>query len=373
MASTALPVYVTVGGTGRFGENRSGKRAQGVVVAIGAAMALCLLIGAAMEERNMVPAALAQAGTTALSQQALRQLEGKLSSKEVNYEVARQAVQALPVHQQVLAVKFAAEALSSTPTTTDLQECSNKESYEAIQESFTELAANISASNSSLYAREATLKAAADEAHSAWLDSQSQFRTATAEKESAKQAATYAAGMYTKFETAVSAGQAQYDTEKPKLDEEMAQLNEELPVLQEVLALVESLTGGAAAKGNAKAILKLAQSKVLALVPPAGDSKMDASIKQLKTSLQETATAGTAASMSQVIQNLQAEISARITEIQTQITAMETQLADDEASKADWEQKMVALSDEHDKAQNDEASADLVRRSEEHTSELQSP
>ena len=120
-------------------------------------------------------------------------------------------------------------------------------------------------------------KAAADEAHSAWLDSQSQFRTATAEKESAKQAATYAAGMYTKFETAVSAGQAQYDTEKPKLDEEMAQLNEELPVLQEVLALVESLTGGAAAKGNAKAILKLAQSKVLALVPPAGDSKMDAS------------------------------------------------------------------------------------------------
>jgi len=231
--ASTLPVYVTVGGNGRFGENRSSKRAQGVVVAIGAAMALCLLIGAAMEERNMVPASLEQTGTTALSQQALRQLEGKLSSKEVNYEVARQAVEGLPVHQQVLAVKFAAEALSSTPTT-DLQECSNKDSYETIQESFTELAANISASNSTLYAREAMLKAAADEAHSAWLDAQSKYRTATAEKDSAKQAATYAAGMYTKFETAVSTGQAQYDVEKPKLDEEMAQLNEELPVLQGV-------------------------------------------------------------------------------------------------------------------------------------------
>ena len=227
---TALPVYVTVGGTGRFGENRSSKRAQGVVVALGAAMALCLLIGAAMEERNMVP--IAMEGTSALSQQALKQLESKLSSKEVNYEVARQAVEHLPVHQQVLAVKFAAEALSSTPTTTDLQECSNKDSYETIEASFSELAANISASNTSLYERETTLKAAADAAHSAWLDAQSKYRTATAEKESAKQAATYAAGMYTKFETAVSAGQAQYDAEKPKLDEEMAQLNEELPVLQ---------------------------------------------------------------------------------------------------------------------------------------------
>jgi hypothetical protein len=113
-----------------------------------------------------------------------------------------------------------------------LQECSNADSYQTIETSFAELAANISASNATLYAREATLKAAADEAHTAWLEAQAKYRTATAEKESAKQAATYAAGMYTKFETAVSAGQAQYDEEKPKLDEEMAQLNEELPVLQ---------------------------------------------------------------------------------------------------------------------------------------------
>ena len=44
----ALPAYVvpvSVGGSERrFGENRSSKRAQGVVVAIGAAMALCLLV-----------------------------------------------------------------------------------------------------------------------------------------------------------------------------------------------------------------------------------------------------------------------------------------------------------------------------------------
>ena len=218
-----------MGGTGRFGENRSSKRAQGVVVALGAAMALCLLIGAAMEERNIVPVSMA--ATSELSQQALRQLESQLSTKEVNYEVARQAVEHLPVHQQVLAVKFAAEALSSAPTT-DLQECSNADSYQTIETSFAELAANISASNATLYAREATLRAAADEAHTAWLEAQAKYRTATAEKESAKQAATYAAGMYTKFETAVSAGQAQYDEEKPKLDEEMAQLNEELPVLQ---------------------------------------------------------------------------------------------------------------------------------------------
>ena len=38
-------VPVTVGGSNqRFGTNRSSKRAQGVVVAIGAAMAMCLMV-----------------------------------------------------------------------------------------------------------------------------------------------------------------------------------------------------------------------------------------------------------------------------------------------------------------------------------------
>merc|ERR1712216_246509 len=50
-------------------------------------------------------------------------------------------------------------------------------------------------------------------------------------------------------------------------------------------------------------------------------------------------------------------------EIETQISAMHSQVEADKASKAEWETKMVDLSDEHDKAQNDEQSADLVRNS----------
>merc|ERR1719409_2653617 len=300
--------YVVVpegGGRGRFGENRASKRTAVAAVVVGAAMALCLLVGAAMEERNMV--VMAGAGTQELRQQALKALAGRLSQKEVNYEVARQAVEDLPVPTQVLAVKFAAQALSAggpaAPAAQTLLECSNKDAYLQISTSFGELAANITARNASLFAREATLKA--DAADQAWLDAQSSYVQAISAKDAAKEAATYAAGMYSKYETAVSAGQAQMDAEKPKLDEEMAQLQSELPILEEVLKLITSLVGGgAAAKGNTQEILKQAQAKVAGLVPPAADKKLDSSIVRLKTVLQEADTAGTADKMAAVVQGL---------------------------------------------------------------------
>jgi len=354
-------VPVTVGGSQRFGENRSSKRAQGVVVALVAAMAMCLLIGAAMEERNMVPVSMT--GTQTLSQQALKQLRTQLSSKEINYEVARRAVKGLAVHTQVLAVKFAAQALSSTGSMMDLQECSSKDSYESIETSFAALSRNISASNSSLYAREAALKSAAATAKSAWLAAQSTYHLAAATKDSAKQAATYADGMYNKYETAVSEGQKEYDTDKPKLDEEITQLKAELPVLQEVLGLISSLAGGAAAKANQQAILKLAKSKVLALVPPRGDSPMAQSVKQLKSVLAESQTAASASAMVVVVEELQRQCQTRITEIETQISSKESHLAADREKKEEWEQKMVDLSDEHDEAENKQQTADLTRNS----------
>merc|ERR1719409_1569181 len=357
--------YVVVpegGGRGRFGENRASKRTAVAAVVVGAAMALCLLVGAAMEERNMV--VMAGAGTQELRQQALKALAGRLSQKEVNYEVARQAVEGLPVPTRVLAVKFAAQALSAgvsaAPAAQTLLECSNKDAYLQISTSFGELAANITARNASLFAREATLKAEADAADQAWLDAQSSYVQAISAKDAAKEAATYAAGMYSKYETAVSSGQAQMDAEKPKLDEEMA----ELPILEEVLKLITSLMGGgAAAKGNTQEILKQAQAKVAGLVPPAADKKLDSSIVRLKTVLQEADTAGTADKMAAVVQGLQAQMAARITEIGTQIQAMQAQLAADTAAKGEWEQKMVDLSDEHEKALNDASTADLTRNS----------
>merc|ERR1719409_1107631 len=347
--------YVVVpegGGRGRFGENRASKRTAVAAVVVGAAMALCLLVGAAMEERNMV--VMAGAGTQELRQQALKALAGRLSQKEVNYEVARQAVEGLPVPTQVLAVKFAAQALSAVgsaaPAAQTLLECSNKDAYLQISTSFGELAANITARNASLFAREATLKAEADAADQAWLDAQSSYVQAISAKDAAKEAATYAAGMYSKYETAVSAGQAQLDAE--------------LPILEEVLKLITSLMGGgAAAKGNTQEILKQAQAKVAGLVPPAADKKLDSSIVRLKTVLQEADTAGTADKMAAVVQGLQAQMAARITEIGTQIQAMQAQLAADTAAKGEWEQKMVDLSDEHDKALNDASTADLTRNS----------
>ena len=65
------------------------------------------------------------------------------------------------------------------------------------------------------------MKADADAAKASWLEAQSGYRTAQATKNSAKDAATYADGMYNKYATAVSEGQSQYDRDKPKLDEEM--------------------------------------------------------------------------------------------------------------------------------------------------------
>ena len=161
-----------------------------------------------MEERNLVPVSME---AKALSPQALKQLRTQLSGDELNYEVARQAVKGLAVPTQVLAVKFAAQALSSSAPTVDLQECSSKDSYETIETAFSGLLANLTAANSSLYAREDALRTDADAAKARWLDAQSAFRTAQATKDSAKSAATYADGMYTKYSTAVTEGQTQND------------------------------------------------------------------------------------------------------------------------------------------------------------------
>jgi len=197
-----------------------------------------------------------------------------------------------------------------------------------------------------------------------WLEAQSAYRTAQATKISAKDAATYADGMYNKYATAVSEGQSQYDRDKPKLDEEMVQLQGELPILEEVLGLISSLTGGgAAAKGNEKAILALANTKILSLVPPRADTHLGQGIKELKTVLQAADASTTSAKMVAVIEGLQAQIQSRIAQLQTQMASMDRNLAADRASKTEWEIKMVDLNDEHDKAANDEATADLTRNS----------
>ena len=119
-----------------------------------------------MEERNLVPVSMTEAQAVgAMSPQALNQLRTQLSADELNYEVARRAVKGLAVPTQVLAVKFVAQALSSSaPTMDKLQECSSKASYQTIQTAFTGLLQNITASNSSLYARELSMKADADAA-----------------------------------------------------------------------------------------------------------------------------------------------------------------------------------------------------------------
>jgi hypothetical protein len=86
-----------------------------------------------MEERNLVPVSMTEAQAVgAMSPQALNQLRTQLSADELNYEVARRAVKGLAVPTQVLAVKFVAQALSSSASTMDkLQECSSKASYQA--------------------------------------------------------------------------------------------------------------------------------------------------------------------------------------------------------------------------------------------------
>merc|ERR1719409_1414688 len=322
-------VYVSVGGSTRkrFGENRMGQMA---LAALGLTMVACLVYSAATEQRHYA----AYTPAVGLAQRAVKagditKMEMVLAAKEVHRKVIQEATAGAPS-----AVKAVASQLANGAPTTKLIDCGKIDAYKFLQDTFASLGANITAQNATIFAHDAALEAANTKAYNEWMDAEAKYRTAESAHESAKEAAEYAKGKYDEFTAAVNAGQGEYDETKPGLLAEKEEIVSQQPILAQVKELVAAMAngGGAAAKSDNKAIAR----KVMAL----------------RTSLAETATASTVTKMLAVIDGIISEMETRLQEIGTTLEKMETDLKTNKDSLAHWQQELVDLSDEKDKASN---------------------
>ena len=254
------------------------------------------------------------------------------------------------------AVKAVASQLANGAPTTKLVDCGKIDAYKFLQNTFASLGANITAQNATIFAHDAALEAANTKAYNEWMDAEAKYRTAESAHESAKEAAEYAKGKYDEFTAAVNAGQGEYDETKPGLLAEKEEIVSQQPILAQVKELVAAMAngGGAAAKSVNKAFLKQLPTltRLANSVVPTHNKAIARKVMALRTSLAETATASTVTKMLAVIDGIISEMETRLQEIGTTLEKMETDLKTNKDSLAHWQQELVDLSDEKDKASN---------------------
>merc|ERR1719409_2129637 len=300
-------VYVSVGGSTRkrFGENRMGQMA---LAALGLTMVACLVYSAATEQRHYA----AYTPAVGLAQRAVKagditKMEMVLAAKEVHRKVIQEATAGAPS-----AVKAVASQLANGAPTSKLVDCGKIDAYKFLQDTFALLGANITAQN--------------------------------------------ATGKYDEFTAAVNAGQGEYDETKPGLLAEKEEIVSQQPILAQVKELVAAMAngGGAAAKSVNKAFLKQLPTltRLANSVVPTHNKAIARKVMALRTSLAETATASTVTKMLAVIDGIISEMETRLEEIGTTLEKMETDLKTNKDSLAHWQQELVDLSDEKDKASN---------------------
>jgi hypothetical protein len=285
-------------------------------------------------------------------------MEMQLAAKEVHHKVFEEATKNLPA-----GVKAVASKLVQNAPMTQLVDCTKKDAYKLLQDTFAGLAANITAQNASIHATDAKLEAADTHARTVWMAAESSFVTAKSAHASAASAATFAKGKFDEFSSAVNSGQAEYDEALPALTAEKTELVAQQPILQQVKTLVSNMA--ASAKGNSVQLLKqLPELKKLAnaVVPPHQDKAIAKKVFALRTSLAETGTKSTVTSMLVILDEIINSMAARITEIDTTLSKMSTDLTANKASLTKWETDLVELSDSADKAANTMNTADLHRQ-----------
>jgi chromosome segregation ATPase len=329
------------------------------LAALGMTLVACLVYSAATEPRQYA----AYSPSVGLAQRKVMQgdvmkMEMQLAAKEVHHKVFEEATKNLPA-----GVKAVASKLTQNAPLTKLVDCTKKDAYKLLQDTFADLATNITAQNASIYATNAKLEAADTKARALYMAATASFRTAESAHTSAHSAAVYAKGKFDEFTSAVNSGQAEYDEALPALTAEKDELVDQQPILEQVKTLVSNMA--ASAKGNNVQLLKqLPELKKLAnaVVPPRKDKAIANKVLALRTSLAETGTASTVTSMLVILDEIITSMATRITEIDTTLGKMETDLDTNKASLNKWETDLVELSDEADKASNTKNTADLHRQ-----------
>jgi len=353
-------VYVSVGGASRqrFGENKMGKMAM---AALGMTLVACLVFSAATEERHYS----AYTPSVGLAQRKVMQgdivkMEMQLAAKEVHHKMMLEATKNLSPE-----VKAVASKLAQAVPTSQLVDCTKTDAYLVLQTAFAGLTTNITTENATIYAQDAKLYSEHVTAKAAWMKSDSAFRNAEFDHESAKEAAVYAKTMYDKYFAEVDEGQADYNTQEPTYSAEKSELVAQQPILQQVKTLVANMAATSEAKGKMQFLKALPALKKLAnsVVPPrmSKDKSIAKKVYALRTSLVETETSGTVSTMLVLINQIIDTMSKRIIHIDTTLSELSMDLASSKTSLTEWEVKLVSLSDDKDKAENHMNTADLAR------------
>jgi hypothetical protein len=188
------------------------------------------------------------------------------------------------------------------------------------------------------------------------LVSEAAYRSAASAHESAEKAEEYAKGQFDKFNSAVAAGQTEYDSTVPGLEIEKDDLITQQPILEQVKTLVANMATSVAAKGKVVSLKQLPAIKKLAaaIYEPKRfkDKALKGKILALRTSLAETGTSSTMNGMVTILDEIMSSMSARVTEIDATLAQMSTDLATNKASQGEWREKLVDLGDDKDKAEN---------------------
>lgn len=349
-------IYVSVGAERqRFGESSS--KGKIFVAALGLALVAC----AALSQSD---AAAGLAQKTSASQ-----LASIMALKESHHEVMNAGTVGLPKQY-----KSVLTSLLSAKTFKLAADCSNPEAYATLKESFGILSSNLTTHNDAIAAEDTKLFNAYTEAKQAWLDSESQFRTAESSAKSATEAADYAKSKYDEYTAAKSASQAEYDKDIVPLLEEKDELSKTIPVLEMIQKMVDDMikemANSAAAKAPVQSLalsmlpqIKRSQLQKLAsrLVALNSNKPVAAQVKHLATILQEGQYIDKHM-LEKLPSKIIASMQARLDEIAVQEEKMKSDLAAVESNYESWRQKLVELSEAKDKSLNTQNSADLERQ-----------
>jgi hypothetical protein len=255
--------------------------------------------------------------TLVLEQGDTEAMISQLAQEEVTRKVAQQAASGLPV----AAVEMAQSLASNSSIVID---CSRKAAYVLLQTSFSSIAANTSKENATMYEKDAKLATAATEAKAKWLASEARYRDAQAAYASAKEAAEYARGKYSDFQSSVTSGQKEWDKLKPKWDKESSQIASQVPVIEQLIAILEKGSAEKAEPQQLAAVL----TKVSQLGVPEGNKRMAEHMNVLRGMMLKTDSKGAMKSALKILEGLLDTMKGRKIEIAKTLTKMEKELSD---------------------------------------------
>jgi len=288
------------------------------------------------------------------------------AGEEVPRKMALMATRGQNKVVQELAMKLA-------DGSTMLADCARKPIYDGILNSFTSLAGNLTVENATRYQRDLDLYNAKQAAYNEYLASASAYRTAESDETAATEASKFAEGKLNEYSAAVKIAQKVQAEEIAPTAEERAGLVEQASMIDTISALISKMNeGGAGAKAD-PVQLKAAEEKLNTIaVQNPKLSKLAKEVGAILTKMAQVPAKKAARRLMgdfsetvkqalQILDEMKADITARISQIDAAKLKNDKELADNQAQVRVWEVKVVELGDAKDEAMAKKNAANLER------------